>query len=365
MDGLKVYEATFKEDTEGVFSISLVEDPATQETFIALSKNKKIQLAEVDKEQRILMGLVLQPDQLIYRNQGGEEFNILFRSETIKELSQNFFKSGFQLNSKLEHEEKIEGISVVESWLVEDPKIDKSAAFGFSYPKGSWMVSMKVDSDEIWNDYVKTGKVKGFSVDALVNLKEINLKSNIKMAEEKNILEKIEDTIKKVLFSKDKETTEDKVELGSVTSGDITIEYDGEVLETGTVVFVTQNEERIALPDGEYETEMGMLVVVDGTVTEIKSAEVEAEAETTPEAAPSTDDQLTQAIKSLLIKYTEDIDTKLETLKTEFTKENDTLKEQVVELSNQPATPPIKSEVVQKSYTEMSNYEKLKFNRQN
>jgi len=82
---MKTYEATFKDDSEGVFAISLVNDPATQETFIALSKQEQIQLAEVDKEKRILIGLVLQPDQLIYRNQGGEEFNIVFSAETINQ----------------------------------------------------------------------------------------------------------------------------------------------------------------------------------------------------------------------------------------------------------------------------------------
>jgi len=185
---LKTYEATFKEDSDGVFSISLVNDPATQEVFIALSKQTEVKLAEVDKEQRILMGLVLQPDQLIYRKneETGEEFNIVFREDTIKELSHNFFKSGFQLNSKLEHDEPIKGITVVESWLVENSAIDKSANFGMSYPKGSWMATMKVDSDDIWNNYVKTGKVQGFSVDAMVDLKEVNFKSNIKMAEDKN-----------------------------------------------------------------------------------------------------------------------------------------------------------------------------------
>jgi len=153
---MKTYSANFKKNSKGVFAISLVDDPATQEHFIAMSKPQEIRLADVDKEQRIVMGLVLQPDQLIYRNQGGQEFNIYFSAETIKELSQNFLQSGFQLNSKLEHNESIEGVSFVESWLVENPKVDKSYNFGFEYPKGSWIATMKVDNDEIWNNYVKT-----------------------------------------------------------------------------------------------------------------------------------------------------------------------------------------------------------------
>ncbi len=350
---LKTYEATFKENSEGVFSISLVNDPATQETFIALSKQKEIKLAEVDKEQRILMGLVLQPDQLIYRNQGGEEFNIVFSEDTIKELSSNFLKQGFQLNSKLEHDAPIQDISIVESWIVENPKVDKSTNFGMEYPKGSGMATMKIDNDEIWNDYVKTGKVQGFSVDAMVDLKEVNLKSNIEMAEEKKTFA---DQVNEVLVNLGlvKEKTEE-VKLASVMSGDLEIMYDGESLEVGTPVYVVREEERIALPDGDYETELGLVIVADGSVAEIKTAVEAEEAPSTPNtpAVPNAE-EITQAIKSVLVKYSEENETRFKALEDslqEFKKENESLKNEVVELSNQPASKPIKTEVKQVELT--------------
>ena len=181
---MKRYEGKYNKKSKGVFAISLVNAPATEETFIAMSKQEKIvKFAKVDEEQRILMGLVLQPDQLIYRvDEDGNEFEMFFSAETIKDFSQNFFQSGFQLNSKLEHDEPIEGVTFVESWLVENPKVDKSAAFGLEYPKGSWLVSMKVDNDDIWNNYIKTGELKGFSIDGMVELEEVTLKSNIEMS---------------------------------------------------------------------------------------------------------------------------------------------------------------------------------------
>src|SRR5690606_32568626 len=111
------------------------------------------------------------------------EFNLVFDADTIKELSHHFFKSNYQKNSTIEHESPIEGVTFVESWIVEDTKIDKSANFGLSYPKGSWIATMKVDSDDVWNNYVKNGKVKGFSVDAMIDLKQINLKNEINMSD--------------------------------------------------------------------------------------------------------------------------------------------------------------------------------------
>ena len=371
---LKTYEAFFKQDSEGVFSISLVNDPATKETFIALSEQKEIKLAEIDKEQRILMGLVLQPDQLIYRKQGDEEFNIVFSSDTIKELSHNFFKSGFQLNSKLEHEEPIKGVTIVESWLIEDSKIDKSANFGMNYPKGTWMATMKIDSDDIWNNYVKTGKVQGFSVDAMVDLKEVNLKSNIEMAEEKKtFMEQLMVALAEVgLVKKEKP---EKIELsyevllGMVESGDITIEYEGDTLQVKDAVWVTQNEEKVVLPDGNYPSDLGVIVVAEGAVVEIQ-AEVAANTDTTvpAPAAPLPAASLEPAIKSLLAKFSDDNEKRFKSLEdslVEFKKENETLKEEVVTLSKQPAVKAIKTEVKQKAYIEMSNYEKVKYNRIN
>jgi hypothetical protein len=76
---IPTYEIKFEEGkVDGVFGISLVEDPAIQSNFIALSKQQKIQLSTIDNEKRILLGAVLVPDLPIYRNQNGMEFNIVF-----------------------------------------------------------------------------------------------------------------------------------------------------------------------------------------------------------------------------------------------------------------------------------------------
>jgi len=351
---VKTYQATYiPNKTDGVFGISLVENPAMEGLFIALSKKQEIKLAEVNKEQRILMGLVLEPNKPIYRNQNGEEFNIVFNEDTIKELSYNFFKAGYQKNSTIEHESKINGVTFVESWIVEDTKNDKSNAFGFSYPKGSWVATMKVDSDEIWNDYVKSGKVKGFSVDAMINLEEINLKSNITMAEEKTLIDLIKELPEKIALSfKPKEVEEVEVKLGMIKTDDgLEIHFDGEELKEGDMVYsLTPEDEKVPLPQGEYVTELGVISVDENaTVVSIKSATeeeapveeapvVEPMAEDTPTEAPKGDlgDELEKAIKSIMIKYSEEFNSKLKTIKTELSKENETLKAQVLELSKAP-----------------------------
>lgn len=361
---MKRYEGKYNKKSKGVFAISLVNAPATEETFIAMAKQEKIvKFAKVDEEQRILMGLVLQPEQLIYRvDEDGNEFEMFFSAETIKDFSQNFFQSGFQLNSKLEHDEPIEGVTFVESWLVENPKVDKSAAFGLEYPKGSWLVSMKVDNDDIWNNYIKTGELKGFSIDGMVELEEVNFKSNIQMSKSnKNILA----LLKQIVSGAEQEV---EVTLGSVKSGELDIQFDGETLEVGAPVFLIADEsEKVSLADGTYKLdEGGEIVVKDGLVESMSEAEaeevveevVDAELEEEVIEEVNADEESMKVIKEILDDmfkaYAESmeikmsaLDAKLETL----TSENVELKEQVVTLSAQPSVEPVSSQPKQVKLT--------------
>lgn len=352
---MKTYQAEFDENNIGVFAISLVENPAMEGNFVALSKqDKKIEFKTVDKEQRILMGLVLEPNKPIYRNEGGEEFNIVFSEHVIKDLSHNFFKQGNQSNSTIEHsEEPIRGVTFVESWIVEDSKVDKSANFGFSYPKGSWVATMKVDSDEIWNEYVKSGKVLGFSIDAFLKLKEVKLKSNIEMSEIKSGFAQLKEDLLVALKIKEKAV---EVEFGAIKSEDgaVTIQFDGEAIAVGGSVWVDgEDGERIPLPVGEIPLEDGKVLVIveEGVASEVREAAAEQPKEelsdeTATPTPTATAKEVTEAIKSVLIKYSEEVDVKFaefETKLAEIVKENESLNAQVVELSKEPAKKPIKS----------------------
>ena len=153
------------ENEDGVFAISLVDRPAIQEHFIALSEHK-IELKVVDEDKRILVGLALVPNKKIYRNVNGKEFNVFFSEQTIEKTNELFMRN-LNLNSiTSQHETKVSGVSVIESWIVEDEKNDKSNLYNLNAPKGSWAVKMKVYNDEEWNK-VKLGEYKGFSIEGI------------------------------------------------------------------------------------------------------------------------------------------------------------------------------------------------------
>lgn len=152
------------DDVSGIDAVSIVENPAIEEDFIML-KNQEFKFAEVNKEKRILMGAALIPNKPIYRRNEENEYYIYFSRDTVRKASELFFIKGNHNKSTLEHQVPLEGLVAVESWIVEDKQNDKTNHYGMDVPLGTWMLSMKVLNDDVWNNYVKTGKVKGFSIE--------------------------------------------------------------------------------------------------------------------------------------------------------------------------------------------------------
>jgi len=306
---MDTYEVQFKEnETEGVYAISLVDSPAMESTFIALKEQKEIKLKAIDEEKRILLGAVLIPDKPIYRKQDGKEFNITFPKKTIQLTMENFFKKGYQSNSTLEHDDnlKLSGVTFVESWIKES-EVDKSVHYGFNEPDGTWFASMKIENDEIWNDFVKTGKVKGFSIDGFFDLEKINLKSEFNMSEvkEKSFADYFEAALSK-FFPKKEEV---EVQLGKVMTkdGTLTIEFDGDTVAVGTEMYLTNEMgEKLPVPDGEYTLEDDMIaVMVDSKVAELKPAVAEEEAPVAMDNTPTSEPAGTASVKSE--KFTQEV----------------------------------------------------------
>jgi hypothetical protein len=283
---MKVYEAVFNEDTsKGVYALSVVENPAMQDLWITLSEHpKEVNLTLANEEKRLLLGAALIPDKRIYRNVDGNEFYITFNAQTIEKLAHSFLKNGNQNNSSLEHETQLSGMSVVEAWIVQDPNNDKSNSYGKTYEKGTWVTMMKVDNEDVWQK-AKNGEIKGFSIDALIGLKElqVNFKNEVNM-DLKSITDAIADGFKSLKFS---------------------------------------NETPEALAE-EPQKE----------VEEKQPETVDAEA-------------IKQTIKDALAKLSKDVDSILESFKAEFKKEVETkdatIENLKTELSKQPETAPLRA----------------------
>ena len=165
----RLVELVIDEESErfGVEAISLVEFPAIEENWVFFNKDNFLSLAKLDEEKKTLVGAVLIPEKEIprYNQELDEEYVVYFSKKTIKQAQELFMSSLRNNNATYEHKVPIQGLSVVESWIKEDEKYDKSSQFGFDkMPIGTWFVKMKIDNDEVW-EKVKNKEVKGFSIE--------------------------------------------------------------------------------------------------------------------------------------------------------------------------------------------------------
>ena len=164
---MKIIELVIDEEDfyAGIDAISIVENPAIEENFVALKNQKKYEFAEVDKDKRLLAGPVLIPNKMIYRQDREDEYYIHFTKDTVRRASEMFLQQGNQNNSTLEHAVPLKGLSLVESWIIDDKENDKANMYNMNLPVGTWMGVVKVYNEDIWQEYVKTGLVKGFSIE--------------------------------------------------------------------------------------------------------------------------------------------------------------------------------------------------------
>ena len=165
-----IVELTVNEDDDtGVNIISFVESPAIEVDFMYFNDKKTERFKTVDKDKRIVVGAAMLPNEKIIRYDADDNpYFVYFSEETIKKCSELFFQRSKQNGTNVDHKDVVKsGVTVVESWIVENPELDKSKHLGYeNIPVGSWFVSYKVENDELWNK-VKSGEVLGFSVEGL------------------------------------------------------------------------------------------------------------------------------------------------------------------------------------------------------
>lgn len=275
---MEEYKVIFnKDEMKGVFAISLVGEPAIGIDFLALSKEdvNELQFATVDTERRIVISPVLIPEQRILRIKDGNPISVYFDAQTIEQVQRNFSESLALSKSTIEHSGQfIDGVCFVETWIKEDDVHDKSVKFGFDQPVGTWFVTMSIENDTVWNDYVKTGKVKGLSIDGLFKFEKINF-SNMTKEDFLSSLKSILGMSDTPAETPETPETPEAVALATETLADGVTVLEAENFAVGQPVFVKNDAgENVPAPAGDYELASGQILVVDdaGVIQEIKEA---------------------------------------------------------------------------------------------
>ena len=169
MNTTKIVELVIDEDSQelAIDAISLVSAPAIEENWVFFGKEKNnLTLAKVDEEKRMLVSPALIPDKQIFRYDANtdSDYYVYFSKDTVRKASELYLKNNNHHKATEEHSERVSGVLTVESWIIDDPKMDKSTLYGFSLPKGTWMVKMKIENEDLWQK-IKSGELKGLSIE--------------------------------------------------------------------------------------------------------------------------------------------------------------------------------------------------------
>jgi len=283
-----------EQDNFAVEALSLVKFPAIESDFIFLSKqNRCLSLAAIDEEQRTLIGPALIPDKNIPRfdDVTEEEYDVYFSKETVKRASELFLEQKRTSDHTFEHQSRVTDVHVVESWIVQDPDMDKSKAYGLSVPEGTWMVRVRVDNEEVWES-VKSGEVRGFSIEGYFvdRVHELGQrKENAMMA---SLMSKVKAWLQRRNFYQ---------EVGLTTGN--TLVTDAEEMVAGVSVYTLDEVGMPAdMPDGSYQTEHGIDLQVSGGQLVMYDG-VEAQSATDDPAAEDTGTVANDLQSSLLTLY--------------------------------------------------------------
>lgn len=317
---IKKYKVGIDSET---YAISMVESPAIESDFVALSKEEEKRVFLESEERHMVYGAALIPDKDIYRNNGEQEFYISFTKESIEKMSQDFMKNYRQNEVTLDHDEMANDITITESWLVEDPYKDKANALGINVPKGSWMIGMKVNQIDVW-DRVKSGELKGFSVESMISLEDFSKQNTNNMNIETNDMfwDKLKNILKDTFSKKVEEPT---IEELAANSGFTNVEDYQKEVEAVKAELEEQNAEEPAVEP-----------TVEPTVEEPKQAEepkVEEPAVEEPKVEEKPKEDNTKHLEELIGSLKEEINALKEM--------NSGLNDKVKELSKEPSAKPV------------------------
>ena len=313
---IKKYKVGLDSET---MAISLVSEPAIEVDFIHMSKDEeeKTQVFLEKNDKYLVYGPALIPEKDIYRNNGEQEYYLSFSKESIEKMENDYMKDFRQYNVSLQHQDKVDEVCVVESWLVADSYKDKANALGFNVPEGTWMVAMKVNNVDTWNR-IKEGELKGFSVESLVSLEEFNKVEN---SETMEVNENFWSKLKNVLFEAlGKEKEEGEIEI-----------VDGKIVADSTEKVDENFEEEKPTEAPVEETKVEEPKTEEKPV-EDKPAE-EPKAEETPKEEVKEEPKQDNHLEEILANVKAEVDALKEI--------NNQLKDKIKKLEAQPSTKPI------------------------
>ena len=287
IDGIPVYEALVNDGDCGMVRISLVDAPAVLTAWQTFKKEDKPMMFSIaNEEQRLVRGVVMRADFPIYRlGENGQEYYIIYRADTIRQMAEKYLAESRQNNVDENHNgNDVEGVQMVQYFIKDTEKGIVPEGFD-EIADGSLFAEFHITNDEVWAK-VKDGTYTGFSLEGIFaaapetdqrDIDEIvdeldgrfNEISEKNMSKLNNILTRLAENLK-----------QPEVQMSCLTTdkGVLSWEGDKEIAEGVDVCVIDAEDNHIKAEDGNYSTDDGKVIVVaEGKVSEIKTAEVSEE----------------------------------------------------------------------------------------
>lgn len=332
---LPLYQALITDEFDGIQAISLVSRPAVEISWQCFSKQEQMYSIK-NADEHLLSGVVMLCGVPIYRrDETGYEYNIVYTAETIKLMAQKMLSDNSHNKIDIEHNNQIleaGKVNLVELYIVDkekglDPKF-------VDVPDGSLMATYKVNDDVLWAA-CKEGRLTGFSLAGIFDVKEFKDKKKSKY----NMIEKIKEKLSQLLveLSETEEEVSESVEEVETTTESPTEETTETVENVAeeTTEQVTETEVQMAAETKEVPTD-------DETKDEVPTdEEVPADDETKEEVPTEKEDNSELAlIKADIVSMKNDIELAkglYEQIKTDL----ESIKETLQNLVNAPVVPPV------------------------
>lgn len=280
MAKLPVYEAIISSEDDGIVTISLVDDPAVESDFVCFAKDGGKQLfALKDSAERLITGCLMKAETLIYRNDNGYEYYIVFSKKVIQKMAQKMLSDGSFKNIDTQHNGELlpqGALTLMEVYIKDSNKgIDPNFV---DVPDGSLMITFRIDSESIWQECVEGDYLNGFSLEGFFETKQIDFSIN-KPNKTKSFKMRIKELLRRML-----------AQFGEVSMDELILYYEGDGELTVGIDVTDIDGNPVA--DGEYHNEEMTVKVVDGKVDAIEYIEKEDEpVADEPETVEELDDE--------------------------------------------------------------------------
>lgn len=173
---IPIYKAVLEDEETGMYTISLVTNPAVESNFLYFNEQSvPLQFKVESEEKRVVTGVIMRANHPIYRiGANGVEYYLTFDKETIEVMVEKWLKNGLQTNVNLQHnpDAYVDGVLLKEVYFKDIERGINPIGFE-DIEDGSLFGTYHIVNSEVW-EAVKRGDFKGYSLEGAFNVVEVD-----------------------------------------------------------------------------------------------------------------------------------------------------------------------------------------------